>query len=85
MEMQSEVASNQYEFVAATGAKPDRHIVIKLKQKHLRLASLAVAAVTGAIMSLEIQGMFDLQEPAWFCLNAVFALALWYPMQRSKK
>jgi hypothetical protein len=85
MEVQAEVASNQYEFVAATGSKPDRHIIIKIKQKHLRIAALAVAAVAGTVMSLEIQGMFQMHEPAWFCLNAAFALALWYPMQRSKK
>ena len=82
MEVQAEVASNQYEFVAATGSKPDRHIIVRIKQRHLKLATLAVAAITGVTMSMEMQGVFAMHEPAWICLQAVFGLSFFSLLQK---
>jgi FtsH-binding integral membrane protein len=66
---------------ASTGAEV-KQIEIRITQRHLTLAakaaSLAVALGAGVVMSLVVQGAFELKEPAWFCVNALFAGCLWY-------
>jgi hypothetical protein len=59
--------------------------VIYVSPHAVHVMCLIVAAITGLIISFDIQGAYHLPVPLWFAVNMVFSLSIWVPWRAWRK